>query len=213
MKTLFRQLSMIVLLVGFGMTNALAASNASQSAFHHYCNGPELEFEQQVQVGSGRRVLVNHAAFPYIEQVGQFQASAAFIEQQMVAAGVQANCAEYLLSHAKSWQAGSQETLARVYFSFDSAELTSASRYLLDQLLVSLKDNPTLIVEGHTDNTGSDAYNFALGLRRAASVEAYLQQSAQTPLQLQSVSYGEARPIASNANEADRAQNRRVEIK
>ncbi|MBY7996555.1 OmpA family protein [Vibrio furnissii] len=208
-----RQLSLTLSLLCFAAASVYASPNQDQSAFHHYCNGIDLEFEQQVQVAPGRRVLINHSAFPLIEQSGEYLASATFIEQQMIAAGVQGNCAEYLLSHAKSWQGESKDALARVYFSFNSTELTSASRYLLNQLLTRLKTNNALSVEGHTDNIGSEEYNFSLGLRRSESVAAYLNQNAQHPLQLQTVSYGEKRPISSNASETGRAQNRRVEIK
>ncbi|EKO3434817.1 OmpA family protein [Vibrio fluvialis] len=213
MNTTKRQLSLALSLLCFGAASVYASPNQDQSAFHHYCNGIDLEFEQKVQIAPGRRVLLNHSAFPLIEQSREHHASATFIEQQMIAAGVQGNCAEYLLSHAKSWQGESKEALARVYFSFNSAELTSASRYLLNQLLARLRTNNTLTAEGHTDDVGSEEYNFALGLRRAESVEAYLKQYAQTPVQLQSVSYGEKRPITTNASETGRAQNRRVEIK
>lgn len=213
MNTTKRQLSLALSLLCFAAASVFASPNQDQSAFHHYCNGIDLEFEQKVQIAPGRRVLLNHSAFPLIEQSGEHLASATFIEQQMIAAGVQGNCAEYLLSHAKSWQGESKDALARVYFSFNSTELTSASRYLLNQLLTRLKTNSALSVEGHTDSIGSEEYNFALGLRRSESVAAYLNQHAQHPLQLQTVSYGEKRPISSNASETGRAQNRRVEIK
>jgi outer membrane protein OmpA-like peptidoglycan-associated protein len=65
---------------------------------------------------------------------------------------------------------------------------------------------------GHTDNTGSAAYNYDLSQRRAASVAAVLRNSGVAGSRLQIVGRGFDQPIASNATAQGRAQNRRVEI-
>ena len=65
---------------------------------------------------------------------------------------------------------------------------------------------------GHTDNVGAEGYNFALSQRRAASVGQFLQTQGVTGNRLNIQGFGMSRPIASNATEQGRAQNRRVEI-
>ena len=68
-------------------------------------------------------------------------------------------------------------------------------------------------IYGHTDSTGSDAYNQALSERRAQSVASYLSSRGVAPARMATRGFGETQPIADNATEYGRAQNRRVEIK
>ena len=70
----------------------------------------------------------------------------------------------------------------------------------------------TLTVVGHTDNVGSDAYNQKLSEQRAHSVAEYLESKRVNSMRLALAGKGESQPIASNATEAGRQQNRRVEI-
>jgi outer membrane protein OmpA-like peptidoglycan-associated protein len=75
------------------------------------------------------------------------------------------------------------------------------------------KFNKTLIdVDGHTDSTGSASHNQGLSERRAASVANYLAGRGIDQRRISTMGYGMERPVASNASEAGRAQNRRVEI-
>ncbi|WP_411034381.1 OmpA family protein [Shinella sp. BYT-45] len=79
--------------------------------------------------------------------------------------------------------------------------------------LVLRKFDKTLIdVDGHTDSVGNAGYNQDLSERRANSVANYLAARGVDPRRMSAVGYGLERPIASNATEAGRAQNRRVEI-
>lgn len=70
----------------------------------------------------------------------------------------------------------------------------------------------TLIVSGHTDATGSASYNQQLSQNRAESVAAYLRSRGVDYARMSVRGYGASRPIASNGNDAGRAQNRRVEL-
>lgn len=79
------------------------------------------------------------------------------------------------------------------------------------QVLYKFTDT-NLVVTGHTDSTGSADYNYNLSNRRATSVANYLAQRGVAQNRLISQGMGPDRPIASNANEAGRAQNRRVEL-
>ena len=106
--------------------------------------------------------------------------------------------------------------LPGVSFALNKADLTEAAKRTLDDEVVTvLKDDPSLrvIVEGHTDSTGSAAYNQKLSERRAATVKAYLVGRGIAAERVKSVGYGETQPRASNDTAEGRAQNRRVEIK
>ena len=102
-----------------------------------------------------------------------------------------------------------------ITFPVDSSAIQPQFRSTLDgvaQTLVSY--NQTYIdVLGHTDSTGSDAYNQALSERRAQSVADYLSMRGVARARMGIRGYGETQPIASNETEEGRSQNRRVEIK
>ena len=84
----------------------------------------------------------------------------------------------------------------------------------MDSVATVLKTYPdsTIVVSGHTDTTGNDAINNPLSVNRANSVESYLESQGISSSRITSRGYGSKQPIASNATEAGRAQNRRVEI-
>lgn len=73
-------------------------------------------------------------------------------------------------------------------------------------------DKTVVLVEGHTDSTGSDSYNDQLSVKRAVSVGNYLASQGVAANRVDARGYGERRPIADNSTEGGRAQNRRVEI-
>lgn len=103
-------------------------------------------------------------------------------------------------------------TLEGVNFEYNSAALTAASRRPLDEIADGMKKHPRLKVEiqGHTDSTGSPAYNLKLSQRRADSVRDYLLSQGVPENQLQTKGYGQAQPVATNKTAEGRAQNRRV---
>ena len=104
--------------------------------------------------------------------------------------------------------------LRGVNFDFNSSDIRSSSRPVLDQGAELLKANPSVDVrvEGHTDSVGSEEYNQALSVRRAEAVYRYLVNRGVDPERFTVEGLGESRPIASNDTEAGRAQNRRVEL-
>ncbi len=100
-------------------------------------------------------------------------------------------------------------------FEFDSAGLTDASDATVAEIAVFLGENPelTVFVVGHTDDQGALEYNERLsGERAAAVVRALVTRHGIDPGRLSSRGIGPLAPIASNATEAGRARNRRVEI-
>lgn len=106
----------------------------------------------------------------------------------------------------------------RTHFAFDSAELTGEDKAALDNLAQVLM-NPQLNfvageIHGHTDNVGDAAYNEGLSKRRADAVASYLEsKGVALGERFVTKGFGEEKPIAENATEDGRAQNRRATIR
>ena len=102
-----------------------------------------------------------------------------------------------------------------VTFDFNSAALKPQFYPALDQVAGTMADYNQTVVEisGHTDSVGSDDYNQKLSEQRAASVSNYLVGKGLMRQRFEVVGMGERYPVASNDNDAGRAQNRRVEIR
>jgi outer membrane protein OmpA-like peptidoglycan-associated protein len=101
-----------------------------------------------------------------------------------------------------------------VLFATDSATLRPDLQRDVQAVANSLVKYPNSAIQviGHTDSTGSEAYNMDLSQRRASSVANILSYSGVPSSRIQTIGKGKTQPIASNATEAGRAQNRRVEI-
>ena len=101
-----------------------------------------------------------------------------------------------------------------VTFATDSSDLSPAFFDVLNSVGKVLGEFDKTVVEvaGHTDSTGSDAYNQRLSERRASSVAAYLRGQGVHPQRVITVGMGEAYPIADNGMATGRQANRRVEI-
>jgi outer membrane protein OmpA-like peptidoglycan-associated protein len=99
-------------------------------------------------------------------------------------------------------------------FDTDSSAIKSGFHSTMDKLadVVVRYGKTTLTVVGHTDNVGSNDYNQKLSERRAHSVAEYLESRRVNGMRLALAGKGEAQPIASNASDGGRQQNRRVEI-
>jgi outer membrane protein OmpA-like peptidoglycan-associated protein len=103
---------------------------------------------------------------------------------------------------------------SNVTFDFDRSEVKPGFYETLRSVALILKkyDKTLIEVAGHTDSVGSEAYNQALSERRALSVARFLESQAIAPARVDPIGFGELRPIATNATEAGRALNRRVEL-
>jgi len=101
-----------------------------------------------------------------------------------------------------------------ISFDTGSAAIKPQLRAVLDPFANSLRDDPSarLMIVGHTDNTGSEAINNPLSVERAQSVRDYLVTRGVAATRVETAGRGEREPVASNATEAGRAKNRRVEI-
>ena len=101
-----------------------------------------------------------------------------------------------------------------ILFDTDSATLNMAMNGDLRQLAANLNkySASTIEVQGHTDSTGSEAYNQELSQRRAQAVVQVLTRNNVSPARLRAVGYGESRPVATNDTAQGRQLNRRVQI-
>ncbi len=105
-------------------------------------------------------------------------------------------------------------TLGDISFATAEARLKENTRREITQLVQFLNKYPnhTIRVEGHTDNRGSASFNKKLSLRRAQAVADALVQAGIPAERIQTVGYGEEKPVASNETPMGRSANRRVEI-
>lgn len=100
-----------------------------------------------------------------------------------------------------------------IFFDFDSEMLTPEAQSTLQLKAQWLKDNPdvvALLIEGHCDARGTDAYNMALGERRAEAVRNYLIDMGVDVGMLDTQSYGEEKPAVEGNSEEAWSQNRRA---
>jgi outer membrane protein OmpA-like peptidoglycan-associated protein len=99
-------------------------------------------------------------------------------------------------------------------FDTESYSLREETKTNLVDLSKTLKkyDDTNILIEGHTDNTGEDAYNQKLSENRADAVENYLETQGIENSRVTTKGYGESQPLDSNDSEAGRQKNRRVEV-
>jgi len=103
------------------------------------------------------------------------------------------------------------DALKPIYFAFDSATIRPADAKVLDASAAWLAKNDgyLLLIEGHCDERGTEAYNLALGDRRAKSAMNYLVAQGVKGDRVTIVSFGEERPVCTEHNEACWSKNRR----
>jgi outer membrane protein OmpA-like peptidoglycan-associated protein len=106
------------------------------------------------------------------------------------------------------------------FYASNSTVLTAAGKHNIDVFLSDLKSdlaensNVELVVAGYTDDTGTQAYNYELGLLRAKGIMKYLTlEKNVNPARVSLVSYGATAPVGDNSTPQGREQNRRVEIR
>lgn len=101
-----------------------------------------------------------------------------------------------------------------ILFDFDQYALRPTAQENIQDLARVLQkyEDTDILIEGHTDNTGSDEYNQGLSERRASSVASYTSSLGVARSRMNTVGYGEQQPIADNTTPSGQQQNRRVEI-
>lgn len=143
-------------------------------------------------------------------------------EEEAAAAAAAAEAARQAEQQVQAATAAEQQRLrdaAAAYgtvfmFDFDSYNLKPEAVEALNAHIAALQGNEqTVRLEGHTDERGTREYNMALGERRANAVRDYMVVNGVASYRIESVSYGEERPVAYGSGEANWSQNRRVELK
>lgn len=101
-----------------------------------------------------------------------------------------------------------------ILFDFGKATLSNNAKTNIDNLAASLNSYPNtdIMIIGHTDDVGSDAFNLTLSEQRASSVRTYATSKGVDTNRLKVVGKGESEPIVANDTDANKALNRRVEI-
>ncbi len=103
---------------------------------------------------------------------------------------------------------------AMINFDYNEAAVRAADQAILDRKAAIMQANPGLRIRisGHADERGSDEYNLALGNRRAAAAQRYLQNKGIDAARVDVISYGEERPLDPSGSEDAYAKNRRDEF-
>lgn len=109
----------------------------------------------------------------------------------------------------------SQETIKAVNFEYDRYELSEASREALqaNAVLIKARKDWSVLVEGHCDDRGTTEYNLALGQKRAKAVRDYYVRLGVAENAIGTISYGEEKPLCTDATDACWLSNRRAETK
>src|SRR6266852_2695889 len=126
----------------------------------------------------------------------------------------QRRIADSLAALGKSTEAVRTLLATMIHFEYDKALIRGGDASVLDQKVAILQANAGLRIRisGHCDERGSDEYNLALGNRRATAAKQYLVSHGIDGSRIETVSYGEERPIAQGHDEDSWAQNRRDEF-
>jgi peptidoglycan-associated lipoprotein len=107
------------------------------------------------------------------------------------------------------------EVYKNIHFDYDKSDIRPDAKPILENIAMDLKANPGkyLLVEGHCDERGTNEYNLALGERRALATREYLVTLGIAPEKIDTISYGEERPIELGHDESAWQYNRRAEFK
>jgi OmpA-OmpF porin, OOP family len=152
-----------------------------------------------------------------IREAEAARAQATAATDRAVAASARAHVLEQQLAalQAENTERGLVMTLQEgVLFEYNKAELKPGAMRSLEPLITFLREHPdrTLLIEGHTDSTGTDAYNVELSQRRAEAVRIFLASNGIRADRILARGHGESYPVTTNTTEAGRQQNRRVEV-
>ncbi|MEG3221846.1 OmpA family protein [Vibrio gigantis] len=172
-----------------------------------YCDTAFSEYQHSVRVDDVVGIAQHRQGFLQIEQSSDNSELKQALAGKSNLGMNQSGC--------KTWISNQERKglLARLHFGFDQHNLTPMGSKALSQLAGELKTNGSSItVDGHTDSTGAEGYNQALGLQRALTTSDGLIADGVEKNRLVIRSFGESKPIASNATAEGRAKNRRSEI-
>jgi len=155
--------------------------------------------------GAGKRLA---------DSLAQAQADSARRAQEEADRIARQRAADSLAALAKSGDEVKAMLATMIHFDFDKATILAGDQQTLDQKIAILQKNPSLRVQisGHCDERGSDEYNLALGNRRANAAKQYLVSHGIDASRIETISYGEERPMNPGHDEDAWSQNRRDEF-
>jgi outer membrane protein OmpA-like peptidoglycan-associated protein len=164
----------------------------------------------------GRAMTAEQRAAAANADAAAAQASASAAQASANEAQMQATLLQQQLAELRARQTdrGALVTLGDVLFEFNRADIKTTGHGELRKLADFLMKHPDrqVLIEGHTDDIGSNSYNENLSRRRAESVAAALAAMGVPQPRVTAVGYGESYPVASNSSDTNRALNRRVEV-
>ena len=186
-----------------------AAEAARARARANVAEGRAASAEGRAAVADARAMTAEQRAAAANADAAAAQASAA--DAQAQAALLQQQLMDL---RARPTDRGSLVTLGDVLFEFNRADIKATGHGELRKLAEFLKKHPDrqVLIEGHTDDRGSDAYNENLSRRRAEAVANALAAMGVPSPRVTAVGYGESYPVAANTTDTNRALNRRVEV-
>ena len=152
---------------------------------------------------------------PVVERVSDVEGRLGQSEARLQQIGGKADVALNRLDHLRLERRVVLNLKDGAQFGFDSTAMTEAARRQIDRFVDEFGANREVlfVVVGHTDNVGSEDYNFELGQKRATGVARYLiARKGIDPIRVMAVSCGASAPLADNMNREGRRKNRRVEI-
>ncbi len=176
---------------------AYAAEGRAASA-----EGRAANAEGRAMTAEQRAAAANADAAAAQANAADAQAQAAMLQQQLMDL------------RARPTDRGALVTLGDVLFEFNRADIKTTGRGELQKLADFLKKHPDrqVLIEGHTDDIGSVAYNENLSRRRAEAVANALAELGVPSPRVTAVGYGKSYPVAANTTDTNRALNRRVEV-
>lgn len=192
------------------------AGNTIDEAEQEFADGDQeevthLSYVAQQQIARARQVAAEKNANAEAESLSESRKDVIIAAREQKIDEVLAQLAAL---NARETSQGIALTVSDVFFEFDRADLKPGAKQDLRQLAMFLMESPgrNVVIEGHTDSIGTDAYNVDLSQRRAMAVRSYLVAQGVDPSRLVAKGYGENYPVASNENPAGRQENRRVEM-
>lgn len=160
--------------------------------------------------GAYKMSLIKGQVYTYIASARGYQAASGVLDLSKVSGG-QSITRDIALTPLA---VGDKVTLHNVYFEMSKSDLLPASFAELDKLVAMMQDNPnmTIRLEGHTDIIGDHDKNLQLSRDRVIACQRYLVQKGIDIDRIQTIGYGDTRPIVTKGTDEERKVNRRVEF-
>ncbi len=191
-KRVWMNLVMAVLVAGLFLTVSCAKKSIVSDA-------TQIEAQEKAQAEAEAQAKAEAKAKAEAERIAQQN-----LEEQMAK--------EKALKEAKIAAAKKRFENQDIHFEYDSSKLSSMAKMLLNEKAGWLKENysSSITIEGHCDKRGTTEYNLALGERRANAAKAYLINLGVSAARIETISYGEERPLDSGQTEEAFRINRRA---